>query len=91
MKNAAITVLITLGAALLTFALTAIIGMSIAYVRLHGDRDPSWVDSLAWMFVFGWPILVPVLLGPALIVGVVAGIIRKKQLNEIRLSKSATR
>jgi RsiW-degrading membrane proteinase PrsW (M82 family) len=74
-------------AAAVTFVLTVVIGLLVAYAWLHGDSDPSWFDSRVWMFIFGGPILVPLLFIPALVVGIVVGIFYKIRLSKIRLSR----
>lgn len=73
-------------AAAITFVLTAALALVVAYVWLHGDKDSSWFDTLAWMFIFGGPILVPLLFIPALLTGVIVGIFRRIRLSKIRLS-----
>jgi hypothetical protein len=84
-KNAAITVLASLGVAAITFALTVVMALDIAYVHLHGDRDPSWFAAVAWAFILGWPILVPALFAPSIVAGTIGGSVCKKRLNRIRL------
>jgi hypothetical protein len=73
-------------AAAITFVLTAALALVVAYVWLHGDKDPSWFDTLTWMFIFGGPMLVPLLFIPALLVGFIVGIYYRMRLSKIRLS-----
>jgi hypothetical protein len=38
-------------AAVITFVLTVAIALLTAYVKLHGDTNPSWFDTLTWVFI----------------------------------------
>jgi hypothetical protein len=73
-------------AAAITFVLTSALALVVAHVWLHGDKDPSWFDTLTWMFIFGGPMLVPLLFIPALLVGFIVGIYYRMRLSKIRLS-----
>jgi RsiW-degrading membrane proteinase PrsW (M82 family) len=84
MNDTSRAILISWTAAKITFVLTVVIAVVTAYVRLHGDVDPSWFDTLAWVFVFGGLILVPALFVPAIIVGLFVGVFCKIRLSRIR-------
>jgi RsiW-degrading membrane proteinase PrsW (M82 family) len=74
-------ILFSWAAAKITLVLTIVMACAwFAYTwNLHGG-GPDWFDTLAWAFVFGGLLLVPLLLVPALIVGIVAGSLCKIRL-----------
>src|ERR1700733_10757707 len=72
-------------AAAITFVLTSALALVVAYVWLHGDKDPSWFDTLTWMFIFGGPMLVPLLFIPALLVGFIVCIYYRMRLSYYRM------
>ena len=88
-KNEATVVWVTLGAGAITYVLTVGIALVAAYFMLHGDRDPSWFDTVAWVVILAFPIVLFALSVPPTIVGVIVWIICKRRLNRVRVSKSA--
>jgi hypothetical protein len=90
MDDTSRAILVSWAAAKITFVLTIVMACAwFAYTwNLHGG-GPDWFDTLAWGFIFGGLILVPLLFVPALIVGIIAGIfckIRLSRKRRIRLS-----
>jgi hypothetical protein len=88
MSNMSRGILVSLAAATVTIVLTMVIAAIIDYAWVYGSSDPSRFDTLGWMFIYGWPILVIQLFIPAIIVGIVAGVFSKIWLSKKRRIRS---
>jgi RsiW-degrading membrane proteinase PrsW (M82 family) len=92
MDDASRAILVSWAAAKITFVLTILMACAwFAYTWTLHSGGPDWFDTLAWAFIFGGLMFVPLLFVPALIVGLIAGIFCKIRLSskrQIRLSSN---